>query len=178
MAENSTPPNAMDTTSYNSGVSMVSALFRLNNRHLRVECTPDSESRDDSEDNKGTIDHGRIPVIRQPPPLTVETGWPSCCGHPPIVYIYNQPMGRPSSLQFADRVSSIDTLTMSGDEASQDSDNEDSDDEDSDDEDLPTPPPVQYVAPPLAPRNISTGPTRPLSMSFRVSTYGSAFSCL
>jgi hypothetical protein len=176
MAENSMPPNALSTTSYSGRVLMVSAFFRLKNRHLRR--TPDSETRDNSEDDKSTmtIDHGRIPVIRQPSPLTVETGWPSCCGYPTIVYISNPPMGhRPSRLQFADRVSSIDsTITMSGDEASQDS----NDDEDSNDEDLLMSSSIQYVAPPVAPRNFSTGPTRPLPLSFRGSTYGSAISCL
>jgi hypothetical protein len=184
MAEISTPsPNAIGTTTSHSGsnVSMTSAFVRWNNhRFAGVECSaPDFETRDDSEDKSTIVDHGRIPVIRQPPPLTVETGWPSCCEHPNIVYIIsNPPMmdRRPSSIQFTDRVSSIDTLTMSGDEASQDPDK----DEDSNDEDFPVSPLIHnVVAPPLAPRNnISTGPTRPLPLSFRGNTYGSAISCL
>jgi hypothetical protein len=70
-----------------------------------------------------------------------------------------------SRSQLVDRVASIDTLTLSGDEASQDSD---------DDESYPPPSPIQREAPPRPLRNSDTGQPKPLAMKSRVDTYGSA----
>jgi hypothetical protein len=67
-------------------------------------------------------------------------------------------------LQLIDRVASIDSITLSGDEASQDGDDE---------EYLPAPPPIQRAAPPRPSRVSAYGPQKPLPMKFRIDTYGS-----
>lgn len=129
-----------------------------------------------------TIDNV-VPVIRQPPPIQVQTTWSSNPEtHPSIVYIYNIPSNttnRPSIMHLSDRLTSVDTLTVSGDERDDDSD---SNDEEEDNDVPPPPPPPPFLrnqVPPRPPLRSVTSTssnvmvTRPPLVSCRTATFGS-----
>ena len=84
-----------------------------------------------------------------------------------IVYIYNLPKNQPSVIQLSDRLTSIDTLTVS---------DGDDDDDSSSDNDVPPPPPIYRNAPPRPPlhaTNSSNNMARPTLMASRTLTFGS-----
>ena len=126
-----------------------------------------SSSDDDKQPHLTTIDNV-VPVIRQPPPVQIQTSWSAPRGHPTVVYVYNLPKaGRPSMVQLSDRIASIDTLTVSGDEAEETSDDEDV---------LPPPPPPLPIhrgpRPPLY-AQVSNDMARPTMVRARTNTFGS-----
>lgn len=159
--------------------------------------TSDEQSISDDDDNiKALNDQDQVrlttidnivPVIRQPPPVQVQTTWSSePQTHPSIVYIYNLPKNttttRPSILRVSDRLTSVDTLTVSGDE------HEASDDDDDDYslEEVPPPPPlIHRNVPPRPPLHATTSTAaaannavlslsqRPDSVCRRTTTFGS-----
>jgi hypothetical protein len=112
-----------------------------------------------------TIDHV-VPVIRQPPPVQVQTtcSEPSESAPPTIVYIYNLPKNQPSVIQLSDRLTSIDTLTVSDGD----------DDDDSSDNGMPPPAPIYRNAPPRPPLHANNNSVaRPTLMASRTLTFGS-----